>query len=288
MPDNGAGGFGRPTIALCIGGASCVHQDIADALDLFTPDFVVACNDAMTVWPGSLDAVVTLHPEKLPGWRTERLARGYPDAARYLAHGDALPGWIDLVEFRFPGQSNSGSSGLFTAKAALIDLGADIAVLAGIPLTRTPHFFDADQWQAAGGYREVWAALRPEYRARIRSMSGWTAEHFGRPDGAPIRIEDHTMPKMDMIAYEPHPVSAERKRELNAQGYKVIDARFAPPAAAAEPVVKPAAELPTRTDIARMAKSEVVEWLEAHGVEAPEGTVADLRAQLAEIMFTDL
>ena len=30
------------------------------------------------------------------------------------------------------------------------------------------------------------------------------------------------------IAYEPHPVSLERKAELRAQGFKIIDARFAP------------------------------------------------------------
>ena len=34
---------------------------------------------------------------------------------------------------------------------------------------------------------------------------------------------------LNKIAYEPHPVSLERKRELNAQGFKIIDARFAPP-----------------------------------------------------------
>jgi hypothetical protein len=30
------------------------------------------------------------------------------------------------------------------------------------------------------------------------------------------------------IAYEKHPVSPERKAALRAQGYKIIDARFAP------------------------------------------------------------
>lgn len=30
------------------------------------------------------------------------------------------------------------------------------------------------------------------------------------------------------IAYEPHPVSPERKAELRAQGFKIIDAKFAP------------------------------------------------------------
>ena len=52
------------------------------------------------------------------------------------------------------------------------------------------------------------------------------------------------------IVYEPHPVSPERKAELRAQGFKIIDARFAPadaPAAEEKPkrrrkkaVVKPA------------------------------------------------
>lgn len=30
------------------------------------------------------------------------------------------------------------------------------------------------------------------------------------------------------VIYEPHPVSPERKAELRAEGYKIIDARFAP------------------------------------------------------------
>jgi hypothetical protein len=37
------------------------------------------------------------------------------------------------------------------------------------------------------------------------------------------------------IAYEPHPVSAERKGELRAQGYKIIDASYAPEKAEAQP-----------------------------------------------------
>lgn len=36
------------------------------------------------------------------------------------------------------------------------------------------------------------------------------------------------------IAYEPHPVSPERKRELNAQGFKIVDIAFKP--ADVEPV----------------------------------------------------
>ena len=39
---------------------------------------------------------------------------------------------------------------------------------------------------------------------------------------------------MTKIAYEPHPVTPERKAELRAQGFKIVDARFKP-ADAVEP-----------------------------------------------------
>lgn len=42
---------------------------------------------------------------------------------------------------------------------------------------------------------------------------------------------------MKPIAYEPHPVSPERKAELLAAGYKIIDARFAP--AGEAPAIEP-------------------------------------------------
>ncbi len=36
------------------------------------------------------------------------------------------------------------------------------------------------------------------------------------------------MNKEPNIKYEPHPVSPERKAELRARGYKIVDLRFAP------------------------------------------------------------
>lgn len=37
------------------------------------------------------------------------------------------------------------------------------------------------------------------------------------------------------IIYEPHPVTPERKAELRAQGYRIIDAVFAPPGEVQQP-----------------------------------------------------
>jgi hypothetical protein len=60
---------------------------------------------------------------------------------------------------------------------------------------------------------------------------------------------------LDKIAYEPHPVSMERKRELNSQGFKIIDAVFRDPldhdgdgekGGAKKPVTPP----PAKTDTA--------------------------------------
>lgn len=34
--------------------------------------------------------------------------------------------------------------------------------------------------------------------------------------------------RTEEIWYEPHPVTPERKAELRAQGYRIIDAKFAP------------------------------------------------------------
>lgn len=39
--------------------------------------------------------------------------------------------------------------------------------------------------------------------------------------------------------YEPHPVSPERKAELLAQGFRIIDARFAPAGQKVEPAPAP-------------------------------------------------
>ena len=49
---------------------------------------------------------------------------------------------------------------------------------------------------------------------------------------------------MTKIAYEPHPVTPERKAELLAQGFHIIDARFKP--ADAGPVKAEAATAPQR------------------------------------------
>lgn len=57
------------------------------------------------------------------------------------------------------------------------------------------------------------------------------------------------------IIYEPHPVSPERKAEPRAQGFKIIDAAFAPEGAAeVEPA--PVAEKPAAAPKAATKKAD--------------------------------
>lgn len=174
--------------ALVLGGGGCLWSDVREAMALGRFDVVVACNDAGTVWPGRLDAWVSLHPEKMGMWRARREKAGHPAPGRVFAATEARPDRVpvnvdETTDYLFPGQLASGSSGLFAAKVALIDLGADRAVLCGIPMmVKGGHFFDPTHWLGANSHRQGWLEAMPQITGRVRSMSGWTADQLGRPD----------------------------------------------------------------------------------------------------------
>ena len=186
----------RGGTCLVLGGAATLHEDINAAKESFDFQGCVACNDAGAEWPGELDAWVTLHPQfwMKKEWLAKRAANGYPPARRLMTNNlaDVRPWHPDLdiaeVDYRFPGQEHSGSSGMFAAKVALIDLGFDRAVLCGIPMSPMAHFHGADHWRAddkgrpsplPNRYLQRWADVPGEYKARIRSMSGATRDLFG-------------------------------------------------------------------------------------------------------------
>lgn len=58
------------------------------------------------------------------------------------------------------------------------------------------------------------------------------------------------------IKYEPHPVTPERKAELRAQGFKIIDARFAPPGEVVEPQDEAPSRAPARPSQSRPRPSK--------------------------------
>ena len=79
---------------------------------------------------------------------------------------------------------------------------------------------------------------------------------------------------MAKIIYEPHPVTPERKAELRAQGYKVMDARFDPSPKDDNPVEE--------TGIDAMNKTQVREWLDEREIEHDGRASADELRALAK------
>lgn len=176
------------SVALVLGGAACVWDDVTAALDLGEFDAVIACNDVAASYPGPLEAVVSLHPEKWDMWMERRARAGLPIPANIWGHAEASRSTVRMppcvtgyIDQKFPGQTDTGSSGLLAVKAALLDLGHDKAVACGIPMDAQPHFFDEVAWRAAQSHWRGWMQALPHLKDRVRSMSGRTAELLGQP-----------------------------------------------------------------------------------------------------------
>lgn len=169
---------------LILGGASSVWTDSAKALDLFRPDLTIAVNDMIGSWPGHLDIAATLHPEKLHIWLNERRRNGFNEPETW-AHKASGPN--GKVEARVDRTTDdwAGSSGLFAVKIARVEYGCDVVIGAGIPMNPdAAHFFDAKPWNDCNAFHKGWLKHKAEIAPYFRSMSGWTAEQFGRPDAS--------------------------------------------------------------------------------------------------------
>lgn len=163
-------------IALVLGGAASVYDDVEAALDLGEFDGVIAAKRIGNHWRGRIDAWVSLHAGQKAGLIARRAKHGLPPIGRLFEFGD--------VPHLYPGQTNPGASGLFAVKVALDELGYDRVVVCGVPMSPTPHFDVPTAWRAAEGYQTGWRQALPHIADRVRSMSGFTEQLLGRPDAA--------------------------------------------------------------------------------------------------------
>lgn len=160
--------------ALILGGAECVWADAAAALQLFTPDAFICINDMIPRWPGRIDYVATLHPEKLDGWIRARSKLRRNLNFSVFAHKFVGP----LVHHKL--QASKGSSGLFAVDVAMHER-FDGIVLCGVPMNTDKHFLRDKPWTGYMGYRDHWLMKLDLIRPRTRSMSGWTRKRLGPP-----------------------------------------------------------------------------------------------------------
>ena len=176
--------IGAERFCLVLGSARTAIEDIQAAKDLVRYEGLVVCNDMIARWPGPVTAAVSLHAEKMAEWLRRRKGAGHPVPARVFVPDRAAARYPagEATGSLLPGQSNSGSSGLFAVKVALVDLGFDKAVCAGIPMTLTAHLGDREPWSGAERHRAGWKEAEVFLRRRVRSMSGWTKMLLGAPD----------------------------------------------------------------------------------------------------------
>jgi hypothetical protein len=173
-------------VALVLGGAARVWADVAEASEFGPYAGVVACNHLGIAYPAVLDAWASLHPEDFGVWTAMRARKALPPhKALYGQHGSAHTtekADVRYTDLCLPGQRTNGSSGLFAAKVALIDLGFDRVVFCGVPMDDEPHFHGEHGFPHAPKHRPGWFEALPYLADRARSMGGWSAELLGRPN----------------------------------------------------------------------------------------------------------
>lgn len=162
--------------AVVLGGAACLEADLAALGDF--GDIRIGVNHHAYL-TRDIDAVATLHPEHIGGWRQDRRAAGFPAVPFYSFKGrDANKIW--RPESRDDTTTwTRGSSGLYAAGVARFALGADIVVLAGCPLDQTPNPISG-----FANYRKFHTGLNkvaPLAGGWLFSMSGPTSEKLGTP-----------------------------------------------------------------------------------------------------------
>jgi hypothetical protein len=183
--------------ALVLGCASCVWDD-AKAAQALCPEFdlVIAVKRIGTEWPGRITHWVTLHPETFAAWQAARKAKGLNEDYRA---GTWSGGKDRGARFDFRLGDWQGSSGLFAVRAAIEDGRADRVVLAGVPMTASPHYFRGKDWRYAATYQRGWKQHLKEFELKTRSMSGWTRTLLGAPDLAWLGLHTGRRTIMDEV-----------------------------------------------------------------------------------------
>lgn len=178
----------RRPLALILGGARCVWDDLLEAELLADFEAVFAINDMIPAYEGRIDYAVSLHPEKMDAWIKARALNKAPMDFQTVAHATCIDHTtrfkpdIEVNHKTDRVMSLGGSSGLFAAIVA-IRFGYR-AILCGVPMDHQPHFFDTKTWDALNGFWPEWKRMQPYIAPHIRSMSGSTKDLLGEPTPA--------------------------------------------------------------------------------------------------------
>lgn len=206
----------RGRTAIVCGNARGVFEEAKAVVGLYHQDaevddaVIFAVNDVGVYLP-HVDHWVSYHSDKLKVW-SQLKQTGTAVPKRWICHtggtygADAEYNWFGTEPTIF------GLSGELAMQIAYL-MGSARIILCGCPMDGTPRFFEAncrdaggnDQYRYGAGTTGSDRAHRetihremkrlPEFKAKVRSMSGWSKEFFGGLDGgqrsASDRVNEH-------------------------------------------------------------------------------------------------
>lgn len=179
-------------ILVALGGSKSVWDDFAYVEYILgaRPFDVGATNDAGGMYQGKLTLWCTLHPEKAGPWQRNRNRRGRNEDYVFITHKGGVGNNFDNVRIdKIVTERFKGSSGLYLAQNG-VRSGYTHIICCGMPMSASAaHFFNSQPWAEADKYRRGWLLAKKdqEMRSKIRSISGWSAAVFGRPNQVWLR-----------------------------------------------------------------------------------------------------
>lgn len=159
------------TDCIIVGSAACVWDDFSRC-PKGVPIIVV--NRMIGDFPLEPLAGATLHWDRVEEFKSGRNCFVYSRAEG--------PGVSSVL---LPPLAWHGTSGLYAIWVAL-HLGFSDILLAGIPLDESPHYYTEDAstiGKFLPHYKEGWLNAENSLAGKVRSMSGWTRELLGGPEG---------------------------------------------------------------------------------------------------------
>jgi len=174
--------------AIVAGAAEGVFLEVLDARAKLGIEAVVFAANDVGMYLDRLDHWVSLHADHLMPWKQARwLHHKGPEDVRFHA-----PQMRDGIDYVWDGLTPMFAlSGYFAMQIAYL-MGCEPIMLCGCPGDRTRRFFEADSRRDFGygnhpegrdtGCREqLEQAMKqqPDFKAKVRSMNGWTKAFFG-------------------------------------------------------------------------------------------------------------
>lgn len=167
--------------AIVCGNGAGVWEQYASACALVHDPIIVAVNDVGMYLP-TVDHWVSLHVDAFPAWQSVRNMQERPPESTQIHSATPrgfLDAWWDRLTPQFP------LSGYFAMQLCWV-MGAERIVLCGCPgdssplwygpRTRGPFDYGSLNIQAMVQHE---MQTRPDFKAAVRSLSGWTQTYFG-------------------------------------------------------------------------------------------------------------